>query len=171
MLCLHLLTFGKLSSARLRNVRKHLPALPPLLATPTHLPHLLQAARQSRFASSEESDPTTTASGWQGCAVQSTCSSTPEARSLRLPVSWQAFQAAATCSESCLFGSMSCFCLVLQLPVRRCTNTALSSVPPLACAASPQLCSLLGSGLATPQLGKQGLILTHQPRAFWPEPL
>lgn len=61
--CLHLLTFGRLSSAKARNVRKHLPVLPPLLATPARLPRLLQAARQSGFASSEDSDPTTAASG------------------------------------------------------------------------------------------------------------
>lgn len=61
---LHLLTFGGLISARPKTVRKPLPLLPPLLSMLAHLPYVLQAGSQSRFDSSEDSDPTTSVSGW-----------------------------------------------------------------------------------------------------------
>lgn len=53
--------------------------------------------------------------------------------------SWQPFQGAALGSLSCLFGTVSCFCPGLQLPVSCCTNTALSPVLPPASSHSSAL--------------------------------
>lgn len=129
---------------------------------PARLPRLLQAAEQSRFATSEDSDPTTTVSGWQGCVLQSTCSPTQEARSLCLPaVRLERFPGSHDPLRELLVWEHVVFLPGLAAACQPLHKHSPVSRAPL----SPQLGSLLGSGSATPQLGKQELVLPHQPVA------
>lgn len=165
VVCLHLLTFGRSFSARPEKVQTYLPVLPPAPATPAHLPHLLQASKES---SCEDSDPQPQA-GRQGCVLQSTCSPTQEARLLLPPVvpgslsREQPSPHRAACSGACPVFAWACSCLSAAVQMQPCLPC---SPRPLL---TPQLCSLWCSGLATPRLGKQELILPHEPGALQPQ--
>lgn len=95
----------------------------------------------------------------QGCVLQSTCSPTQQARLLLLPVvsgslcREQPSAHRAACSGACRVFAWACSCLSAAVQTQPCLPC--SPRPLLA----PQLCSLRCSGLATPQLGKQELIL------------
>lgn len=162
VVCLHLLPLGRLFSARSENIRTHLPVLPPAPAMPA-------AGRERRAALPAVRTVTPSLRPAAGLCFAEHVQ--PHAGGTFAPAacgSWQAFQGAALGSQSCLFRSMLCFCLGLQLPVSCCTNTALSPISPWPLL-PPQPGSLRCSGLATPQLGKQELILPHQPGALQPQ--
>lgn len=137
VVCLHLLTFGRLFSARPEKIRTSVPVLPPAPAMPAHPPHLLRAGRAAVPAVRTVTPAAGRAAGL--CFAEHV---QPHAGGTFAPAAcgfWQPLQGAALGSQSCLFGSMSCFCLGLQLPVSCCTNTALSAVLPPASSHSSAL--------------------------------
>lgn len=143
--------------------------LPPAPAMPAHLPHLLQAGRESSSASCEDSDPQPQHQG--GRAVFCRARAAARRRHVRSCCLWllAGFPGSSPRLTELLVREHVVFLPGLAAACQlRHKHSPVSRAPPRPLL-TLQLCSLRCSGLATPQLGKQELILPHQPGALQPQ--